>query len=67
MGIEHADFEGVERLGLVTGGEIYSTFDCPEGAVLGECDLIEEVMIGEDKLIKFSGMFCPDTDLGPIS
>jgi len=55
MAIEHADFEGVERLALVTGGEIFSTFDCPEGARLGECDLIEEVMIGEDRLLKFSG------------
>lgn len=55
MAIEHADFEGVERLALVTGGEIYSTFDNPEGTRLGYCDVIEEVMIGEDKLIKFSG------------
>jgi len=56
MAIEHADFEGVERLALVTGGEIVSTFDMPESVKLGHCDLIEEVMIGEDKLIKFSGV-----------
>nr|P86245.1 RecName: Full=T-complex protein 1 subunit beta; Short=TCP-1-beta; AltName: Full=CCT-beta [Mesocricetus auratus] len=30
MAIEHADFAGVERLALVTGGEIASTFDHPE-------------------------------------
>ncbi|EIE83847.1 hypothetical protein G6F46_001885 [Rhizopus delemar] len=54
--IEHADFEGVERLALVTGGEIASTFDHPELVKLGHCDLIEEVIIGEDKLIKFSGV-----------
>jgi len=54
--IEHADFEGVERLSLVTGGEIASTFDRPELVQLGRCDVIEEVMIGEDKLIKFSGV-----------
>ncbi len=48
--IEHADFEGVERLSLVTGGEIASTFDRPELVRLGRCDLIEEVMIGEDKV-----------------
>lgn len=30
MAIEHADFEGVERLALVTGGEIVSTFYNPE-------------------------------------
>lgn len=32
-----------------------STFDSPETVRLGHCDLIEEVMVGEDKLIKFSG------------
>lgn len=53
--IEHADFDGVERLSLVLGGDIVSTFDNPSGVVLGECDLVEEVMIGEDRLIKFSG------------
>ncbi|KAI0314326.1 chaperonin Cpn60/TCP-1 family [Amylostereum chailletii] len=56
MVIEHADFEGVERLSLVTGGEIASTFERPDLVQLGKCDLIEEVMIGEDKLIKFSGV-----------
>lgn len=56
MAIEHADFAGVERLALVTGGEIASTFDHPELVKLGSCELIEEVMIGEDKLIHFSGV-----------
>jgi T-complex protein 1 subunit beta len=56
MSIEHADFEGVERLALVTGGEIASTFDHPDKVKIGRCDLIEEIMIGEDKLIKFSGV-----------
>merc|ERR1712212_1028958 len=56
MAIEHADFEGVERLALVTGGEIVSTFYNPEMVKLGTCKLIEEVMIGEDKLIHFSGV-----------
>jgi len=56
MAIEHADFEGIERLALVTGGEITSTFDDPQNVALGECKVIEEVMIGEDKLIKFSGV-----------
>merc|ERR1711872_399782 len=47
MAIEHADFEGIERLALVLGGEITSTFDSPETVRLGECKSIEEVMIGE--------------------
>jgi T-complex protein 1 subunit beta len=56
MSIEHADFDGIERLALVTGGEITSTFDHPDQVKLGHCDLIEEVIIGEDTLIKFSGV-----------
>ena len=48
--IEHADFEGVERLSLVTGGEIASTFDRPDLVKLGHCEVIEEIMIGEDKV-----------------
>lgn len=55
MAIEHADFDGVERLAAVTGGDVVSTFDVPEKVTLGECDAIEEVMIGEDKVIRFSG------------
>lgn len=53
--IEHADFEGVERLALVLGSDIVSTFDHPESTKLGSAKLVEEIMIGEDKLIKFSG------------
>jgi len=56
MAIEHADFDGIERLALVTGGEIVSTFGHPEKVKLGTCDLIEEVMVGEDVLLKFSGV-----------
>eukprot|EP01127_Copromyxa_protea_P005884 TRINITY_DN15716_c0_g1_i1.p1 TRINITY_DN15716_c0_g1~~TRINITY_DN15716_c0_g1_i1.p1 ORF type:complete len:545 (-),score=167.92 TRINITY_DN15716_c0_g1_i1:37-1509(-) len=56
MAIEHADFEGVERLSLVLGSEIVSTFDNPERVQIGHCDLIEEIMIGEDKVIRFRGV-----------
>ena len=56
VSIEHADFDGIERLALVTGGEIVSTFDNPEKVKLGTCKLIEEIMIGEDKAIRFSGV-----------
>lgn len=56
MAIEHADFEGVERLALVLDAEITSTFDHPERIKIGRCDLIEEVVIGEDKVIRFSGV-----------
>lgn len=53
--IEHADFDGVERLSAVLGSDILSTFDQPDTAKLGTCDMIEEIMIGEDSVIKFSG------------
>jgi len=56
VAIEHADFEGVERLALVLGSEIVSTFDHPELVTLGTCDVVEEIMIGEDKLIRFGGV-----------
>ena len=32
------------------------TFDNPDAVKLGHCALIEEIMIGEDKLIHFSGV-----------
>lgn len=38
------------------GGEIASTFENPQNTKLGSCKLIEEIMIGEDKLIHFSGV-----------
>ncbi|KAL6944401.1 T-complex protein 1 subunit beta [Hanseniaspora osmophila] len=53
--IEHADFEGIERLALVLGGEVVSTFDNPELCKKGYCDKIEEIMIGEKQLLRFSG------------
>lgn len=61
MCIEHADFDGVERLSAVTGADILSTFNDSTGFgnKLGHCDLVEEIMIGEDKLIQFKG--CKET------
>merc|ERR1719244_1878346 len=56
MAIEHTDFDGMERLALVTGAEIVSTFEHPEMVKLGHCDLIEEGIIGEDRMIRLSGV-----------
>lgn len=56
MVIEHADFEGIAQLAHVTRGDIVSTFETPDQVVLGAAELIEEIMIGEDKLIRFSGV-----------
>jgi len=56
MVIEHADFDGMERLSAVLGSQILSTFDDPENEeALGTCGSIDEMMIGEDKVIKFAG------------
>merc|ERR1712050_583856 len=55
MAIEHSDFDGTERLAAVLGADIVSTFDNPEETNLGHCAKISERMIGEDKVIKFSG------------
>lgn len=54
MVIEHADFDGTERLAAVLGADILSTFDDPETAKLGKCGSVQEIMIGEDKVITFS-------------
>ena len=57
VSVEHADFEGVERLALALGGNVMSTFDSPDRNVaLGHCDLVDTVMIGEDVLVRFSGL-----------
>ena len=55
MVIEHADFEGIERISAALGAEIVSTFDNPERSaeVLGTCEKIEEILIGEDKVLRF--------------
>lgn len=57
MVIEHADFDGIERIAASTGAEILSTFDAPDrkDQVLGFAGSIEEIMIGEDKVIQFKG------------
>ena len=55
MAIEHADFDGTERLAAVLGAEIVSTYHNPRKEVLGYCEKIDEIMIGESKAIRFSG------------
>ncbi|GIQ83888.1 T-complex protein 1, beta subunit, partial [Kipferlia bialata] len=54
--VDNADFDGIERLALVTGSEIASTFDHPETCQLGKCASVKEIMIGEDRLVQFAGL-----------
>ena len=56
MAIEHADFDGIDRLAYALGGEVVSQFDDPSEVKLGGCKLIDEIMVGEDSLIRFSGL-----------
>lgn len=55
MAIEHADFDGVERLACVLGGHVVSTFDAPDQVKIGKCDVVEQILIGEDKVLRFGG------------
>jgi len=56
MAIEHADFEGIERLAKALGADVLSTFDETDRVRYGHAGRIEEVMIGESNVIKFSGL-----------
>lgn len=56
LAVEHADFDGVERLAAVTGSEIASTFDHPESTRLGAAASVDEMIIGEDRLIRFGSV-----------
>nr|UXY87730.1 T-complex protein 1 beta SU [Cryptomonas curvata] len=53
ISIEHADFEGTERLALVTGAEIVSTFDEPSKIKIGNCKIVEEIIIGDETMVRF--------------
>ena len=55
LAIERADFDGGERLALVTGGDIASTFDELCSFLPGDAAVVEEAMIGEDTAIRFGG------------
>lgn len=54
--IEHADFDGIERLNNVLGGKIISTFDKIDESCYGTCEEIKNVVVGGKKVIKFSGI-----------
>ncbi|EPY33550.1 T-complex protein 1 subunit beta [Strigomonas culicis] len=56
MAIEHADFDGIERLAKALGADVVSTFDETSKVQYGFAELIDEIMIGEGTVIRFSGL-----------
>ena len=56
MEIEHAGSDDTKSLVLVTGGEIVSVIDHLELIKLRHCDLIDQAIIGENALFRFSGV-----------
>ena len=56
MAIEHADFEGIERLAKALGADVLSTFEETDRVRYGFAEKIDEVMIGESTVIRFSGL-----------
>lgn len=53
VAIEHADFDGVERLVKFLGGKIVSTFESLDEECLGTCTAIKNIVIGNERMIKF--------------
>lgn len=56
MAIEHADFDGIERLAKALGADVVSTFDDTSKINYGFAEHVDEVMIGESTVIRFSGL-----------
>lgn len=54
--IEHADFDGVERLNKVLGGNLVSTFEGLKEADFGICAKVSTVNIKGQKMIRFEGI-----------
>ncbi|KAG5475618.1 hypothetical protein LSCM4_04200 [Leishmania orientalis] len=56
MAIEHADFDGIERLAKALGADVVSTFEETANVQYGFAEKIDEIMIGEGTVIRFSGL-----------
>jgi T-complex protein 1 subunit beta len=54
--IEHADFDGVERLNKVLGGSLVSTFDNIKESDFGTCAKVSTIEIKGHKMVKFEGI-----------
>lgn len=54
--IEHADFDGVDRLNKVLGGNLLSSFDNINEEDFGTCQKVNTILVKNHKMIKFSGI-----------
>ncbi|ELA42379.1 uncharacterized protein VICG_00478 [Vittaforma corneae ATCC 50505] len=54
--IEHADFDGVERLNKVLGGNLLSSFEGIKESDFGTCQKVTTVNIKGHKMVKFEGI-----------
>lgn len=54
--IENADFDGVEKLNKVLGGNIISTFENVSENDIGTCVKVSNFIIKNQKMIKFEGI-----------
>lgn len=51
--IEHADFDGVERLNKFLGGKIVSSFENLTEESLGKCTRIKNITVGNERMVLF--------------
>ncbi|KAM0679635.1 T-complex protein 1 subunit beta [Glugoides intestinalis] len=54
--IEHADFDGVERLNKVLGGNLLSGFDNLKNEDFGACKKVKTIEVKGNRMIKFEGI-----------
>lgn len=54
--IEHADFDGVERLNKVLGGNLLSSFESVREEDLGACKRVSSITIKGHRMVKFEGI-----------
>lgn len=54
--IEHADFDGVERLNKVLGGNLLSSFESISDSDLGTCQKVSPIVIKDRKMVRFEGI-----------
>lgn len=54
--IEHADFDGVERLNKVLGGNLISTFDSLRKEDIGHCARVAPFVVKGHRMVRFEGV-----------